>query len=678
MGFLRVVTALVGLGMVSLASLGIGLLYLQLQQVCVAPLAACAPTMQLMPSNLVGVADPAAALQFHASWRAGLNAVGRGVYWLLALLILRYRSRDFMGLITALWLLTYGAPFDLFAVAAAYPFLLAPIRVLLGLNTLCFGLFLTLFPRGQFQPRWSLAVAALWVLAALLNLFPAVSPLLTSAAQYRELVINAVLYGSTAWLQLYRYRQLSSSTERQQTKWVVLGILVWWGGSLLTRWLVAALFVSTAPVTPLYYLAGIGFPIVGLVLPVAVGLAILRHRLFDIDLLINRTLVYGALTAFVVGTYTLVVGAVGALLRVEEHGVLSLSATGLVAVAFNPVRERLQRAVNRLLYGERDDPYAVLARFGQRLEMTLAAHAILPTIVETIAQTLKLPYAALRLNTEPPITHGTLPAHTQPTAFPLVYQSAIIGQLEVAPRAADEAFTPAERRLLTALAQQAGVAAHTVRLTADLQQARARLVTTREEERRRLRRDLHDGLGPKLAGQALILEAVRDALAPDAPSRALVNHLIADSQSVVAEIRELVQGLRPPALDEFGLVGAVRALAAQCEPGALRVTVTVLAVLPSLPAAVEVAVYRIAQEALTNVVKHARATDCQVQLDLADATLCLTVQDNGLGLPMMRRPGVGLNSMRERAEEIGGRWVVATSRAGGTTVAAHFPIPQPP
>jgi signal transduction histidine kinase len=368
------------------------------------------------------------------------------------------------------------------------------------------------------------------------------------------------------------------------------------------------------------------------------------------------------------------VAGLGAMFQSQGNLLVSLLATGLIAMLFQPARSRLQSAVNRLMYGERDDPYAVLSRFGQRLEATLAPDSILPTIVETITQTLKLPYAAMRLSNETMIAHGALPPNTKPESFPLVYQGETIGQLEVAPRAADESFTPAERRLLTDIAHQAGVAVHAVRLTADLQHARERLVTMREEERRRLRRDLHDGLGPKLAGQALILEAVRDSLEPASQSRALVDHLIEDSQTVVSEVRELVHGLRPPALDEFGLVGAVRSLAAQCEPGKLRIRVVAPDPMPPLPAAVEVAAYRIAQEALTNVVKHSQAKECQVRLALGDSTLRLEVQDNGLGLPATRRQGVGLSSMRERAEEIGGSCVVEAGIDGGTYVTARLPV----
>ncbi|HLB49859.1 MAG TPA: ATP-binding protein [Anaerolineales bacterium] len=534
--------------------------------------------------------------------------------------------------------------------------------------------FFYLFPNGQFIPRWSRwLILPNFLIVGLVVFLPASQIPGTPAATLTGawVVIAAV---STFLFQGYRYRYVANPVQRQQIKWLAYGLAMTSSTSILSSVLARVLAIDVQP-------GSLGFLISNTLATAAIAffgislwVAVLRYRLFDIDLLINRTLVYGVLTAGVVGVYVTIVAGLGAMFQSQGKLLASLLATSLIAMLFQPARSRLQSAVNRLMYGERDDPYAVLSRFGQRLEATLAPDSILPTIVETITQTLKLPYAAMRLSNETMIAHGALPPNTKPESFPLVYQGETIGQLEVAPRAADESFTPAERRLLTDIAHQAGIAAHAVRLTADLQHARERLVTTREEERRRLRRDLHDGLGPKLAGQALILEAVRDSLEPDSQSRPLVDHLITDSQSVVSEIRELVQGLRPPALDEFGLVGAVRSLAAQCEPGKLRVTVTAPDPMPPLPAAVEVSAYRIAQEALTNVVKHAQAKDCQVRLAFGDSTLRLEVQDNGLGLPAPRRPGVGLSSMRERAEEIGGSCVVEAGIDGGTSVTAQLPI----
>ena len=215
-----------------------------------------------------------------------------------------------------------------------------------------------------------------------------------------------------------------------------------------------------------------------LLVPVFTYIAILRYHLYDIDVVINRTLVYGALTACVVGIYVLAVVALGALFQARGNLAVSLLATGLVAVLFQPLRSRLQRGVNRLMYGERDDPYAVISRLGKRLEAALAPETVLPTVVETIAQALKLPYAAIVLKEgegfRTAAAYGS--PRGEPETLPLVYQREEIGRLVLSPRAPGESFSDADRRLLEDLARQAEVAVHAVRLTADLQRSRERLV----------------------------------------------------------------------------------------------------------------------------------------------------------------------------------------------------------
>jgi signal transduction histidine kinase len=265
--------------------------------------------------------------------------------------------------------------------------------------------------------------------------------------------------------------------------------------------------------------------------------------------------------------------------------------------------------------------------------------------------------------------------------------------LLVAPRAPGEALTPTDLRLLNDLARQAGVAAHAVRLTTDLQRltvdlqrSREQLVTAREEERRRLRRDLHDGLGPTLGALMLQVGSARALLTHDpAAAEGLLNALEPTLEGVMADIRRLVYNLRPPALDELGLAAAIRDHAAQYRAqetavnqagptAGLRITVDAPERLPELAAAVEVAAYRIVQEALSNVVRHAQARTCQIQLRLAEA-LYLEIDDDGMGLPSARQAGVGLTSMRERAEELGGMCLVEALPAGGTRVRARLPLP---
>jgi signal transduction histidine kinase len=267
-----------------------------------------------------------------------------------------------------------------------------------------------------------------------------------------------------------------------------------------------------------------------------------------------------------------------------------------------------------------------------------------------------------------------------PLRLPLTYQGEPVGELLLGSRAPGESFGSADRRLLEALARQAGVAAHAVRLTSDLQRSRERLVAAREEERRRLRRDLHDGLGAQLAGLNVHAGTLRRLIRSD-PEAAdgLVVELREELRGAISDIRRLVYDLRPPALDDLGLVAALHQLAERYgsegeQP--LRVLVEGPGDLAHLPAAVEVAVYRIAQEALTNVVRHARAKGCVARLAVDEDVVVLEIVDDGVGIPDERSAGVGLSSMHERASELGGSCVVQSVQEGGTQVLVRLPLPE--
>lgn len=423
--------------------------------------------------------------------------------------------------------------------------------------------------------------------------------------------------------------------------------------------------------------------------PVFTGVAVLRHRLYDIDLVINRTLLYGALSVCVVALYVGLVAGVGALFQAGTRSnlLLSLVVTGLIAALFQPLRSRLQRGVDRLMYGQRRDPYGALSRLGERLEATLAPDEVMLTVVETVAQAMRSPHAAIVLDgeggPETAASHGS--PRGEPTAVPLVHGDRRLGSLVVCPPPSGERFSPADHRLLKDLARQAGAAVHAVGLTRDLRRSRERLVAAREEERRRLRRDLHDGLGPTLAGLTFGLEAARRMVdgSPDAAG-GLLSRLEVQAQEAVVNVRRVVNGLRPPALDDLGLVPAVRQQAeaygmvegtAAGRRAGPRLFVEAPEQLPALPAATEVALYRIAQEALTNVAKHARAGSCRVRLRVPGGGLVeLEVSDDGRGIGARAGNGMGLLSMRERAEELGGTFEVSGARGGGTRVVARLPL----
>lgn len=461
---------------------------------------------------------------------------------------------------------------------------------------------------------------------------------------------------------LVRWRR-SSGDERHQLRWVALS------GALLAA---VGVVPSTDPVGVVLF--ALAIPL----FPVSVAVAILRHRLYGIEMVVRRSLVFGALTTLLLLLYAVVVTAVGHVADNHATGLAALGATGLVAVAFPPLRARLQVGVDRLLYGEADDPYAVLTEVGRRLDESVEDP--LGEVARSMASSLRLPYVRVEVDQpgRPPLmaVHGD-PRDLDLHEVPLTFRGVPVGRLVAAPRGSQDPFRAPDLRLLEDLGRQVGVVAHAVSLAADLQRSREGLVTLREEERRRIRRDLHDGLGPSLAGLALGLDAVhRIAPAdPDAAAR-LARELADEVQTALADVRRLVEDLRPPSLDQLGLVGAVRQHADRLtvrDPG-LDVAVAA-GVVDGLPAAVEVAAYRIATEALTNVARHANARHAQVEIGW-DAVGCLVVEvsDDGRGLPARRRQGIGLAAMRERAAELGGTCEAAPGPHGGTRVRALLPV----
>jgi two-component system, NarL family, sensor kinase len=551
--------------------------------------------------------------------------------------------------------------------------------------------FALLFPRPlpwTERRRWLLPAVYLLPYLLMAGFITAVRPGSGSTLDWigrwtvGEGVHAALFLGLTLLTVTWQYRRSRDGVTRRQMRWVVWAALLSGGGGLLFYILPGV--VGGVAVDP---------NVVGLIVlpfPLAIAIAILRHNLFDIDRLINRTLVYGSLTAVIIGLYILIVGSLSVLFQARGNLLISLLATAVVAVLFQPLRDWLQQRVNRFTYGDRDQPFDVLARLGQRLENTLTPQETLPTLVATIAETLRLPYVAIAVESDRQKEEGSgqkeeVVAYGKPVEsvakFPLTYQGQPIGELWVSLRAADEPFTPAELRLLHNIARQAGTAVYAVQLTEQLRRSRQRLVTAREEERRRLRRDLHDGLGPTLAAHLLKIGSARELLAHDPQTTArLLTQLEDGLEGTLEEIRRLVYDLRPPVLDQLGLVGAVQACAAEYErPSAngqrdLTVTVTAPDPLPPLPAAVEVAAYRIAQEALHNVFRHAQASQCTVTLRTQNEALWLQVWDNGRGLPPNGRAGVGLQSMKERAAELNGRCVVESLPTGGTRVTAELPL----
>jgi len=536
----------------------------------------------------------------------------------------------------------------------------------------CLPLILQLFPDGRpLSRRWrpaALATAGLVVLTPALALAPGAlkgepiadrDPLLPAAAGRIVGDLVPVLVGIDALALLAGLAVLvlrasrARGTERLQVMWLLWAIAIF--VVLNAQRIVTAngpvLFLLTLPL-----------------IPAAATVAIVRHQLYDIRLIINRSLVYALLTAGGIAVYLGVVAVLSTVAR-DRIPASSLVATGVIAVAFAPARSGLQALVDRLLYGQRRDPARAAAQVGMQLS------AGLDGVLAAVCDTLRLPYAAISAGGSLAASYGTPPETRH--AVPLQVADGTSAELLVGLRAGESRLSAADGRALNLLAAPIGLALQAVRLSEQLRESRARIVAAREEERRRLRRDLHDGLGSALTAVTLKADAAHNLRFSDPPRASqLVLDLRADLTEAIADIRRLVHDLRPPDLDELGLVSALRQRAEQSwrRPDAtFTVTVDAPDTLPPLAAAVEAAAYRIATEAVTNALRHAGAGSCQVTLRL-DGALHLEISDDGPGYAPWR-PGVGLRSMYERAAELGGSLTAGPTGQGGQ-VHARLPLEE--
>ena len=555
--------------------------------------------------------------------------------------------------------------------------------LLFVVNNVCFGVSwvlattfpLLLFPDGRLPSRrwrWAVyaAAAGLGVLVAAVLVKPGpvesdstvVNPLGVAALgglpeQVAGATVMAMLGVSVAGLTslVVRWRR-GPAEERHRLAWLALAAVVM---VVVT----VAGFVAT-PWTP-DWVGVIAEAITVAAVPLAAGVAVLRSRLFDVEAVLDRALVYVVLTGLVVVTYAATVAVATSWLGSDAGRGASLFAAAVVAVSLSPVKDRLHRGIDRLLYGDRSRPYAVLSGFAAKLERTSGSDDLLTTVTDSIAESLRAPYVRVAVGSGAVIPEDAV-------VFPLISHGRQEGLLLVGQRSGGRGFAARETKLLGDLARQVAVEARGMRLAADLQESRESIVRAREEERLRVRRDLHDGVGPTLAAASLQVDALRERWQVDDPKiAALLAQVKSEISQCVLDIRRVVDGLRPPALDDLGLAGVVREHAASLTAAGLLVEVDCPEDLEVGSAAVEVAAYRIVTEAMTNVVRHADAARCAVSLECAEGSLRVDVSDDGIGLRGSHRDGIGLSSMRERAAEL-----VARSRSTAQPEAA--PESPPP
>lgn len=468
----------------------------------------------------------------------------------------------------------------------------------------------------------------------------------------------AVLALAAVWCALTVVRRFlgARGLERQQLACVV-------GGVAATVGLLAVAFLLPERLNSL------AVALAALPIPISIGVAVLAYRLWDVRVVLARSLLFSAMTVFVLIGYVAVVATVGGLLG--QRAGAPLVATALVAVLFQPVRDKLQVTLNRRVYGDRDNPAAAVVRLSESLALSGTPSDVLQSTVITLHRSLRVLSVAVVADGLTLARSGPLRAGTN---YRLTYAGDVVATLVVCwPDGAP--WSSADSRLLDVLGPQLAQTVQAVVLDRELRLSRERLVLVSEQQRRQLRRDLHDDLGPQLAGIAMRLDCSRLLLAGSADADEALSDVANRIRATVRTVRSIGDDLRPPLLDDLGLGGATVELARQLSSPGLTVNTDQVGTLPGLSAAVELAAFRIIAESLTNVLRHASADHCEVALRTTEGRLELRISDNGVGINLLQQAPThqGLASMEDRAAEIGGVLSVRHTRPG-TEVSAQIPL----
>jgi signal transduction histidine kinase len=429
-----------------------------------------------------------------------------------------------------------------------------------------------------------------------------------------------------------------------------------------------------------------------LLIPVAIGFAVLKYRLYDIDVVINKAVVYGAKAAFITAVYVAIVVGIGRAVGSDRNIGLSILATALVAVGFQPVRERVQRFANRVVYGKRATPYEVLSEFSSGVARAVATEELLPAMARIAAEGVgaaradvwlrvgselvreaEWPEANGRIRAAVPLADGSEPPAMPDadTAIPVRHRGELLGLIGVK-KSAGEAVTPAETKLLEDLASQAGLVLRNVRLIEELRTSRQRLVTAQDEERRRLERDLHDGAQQRLVAISLALRMARGLVRPDGnPDLGPRLDQAAEQLALaLSELREFARGIHPAILTELGLPAALVSLA---ERSTAPATVDVTRLDHRLPPQIEATAYFVVSEALANIAKHANAKAVGIRVTVDDGALRVEVTDDGVGGADTTK-GSGLRGLADRVAAVDGTLEVDSPAGGGTTLRIRIPL----
>ncbi|MEM7738141.1 MAG: histidine kinase [Deinococcota bacterium] len=487
-------------------------------------------------------------------------------------------------------------------------------------------------------------------------------------------------------LQIHRYFFIASPSERYQSKWIVIGIFAVLIGAFFDYgWRSKGIKELFFPLDADGIRRPIWFEVYGRnilrclgysIFPFTLLHALSENNFWRTDPLVRRSITYSSLTLITLLIYGSIVAVLNVIFEQRLSFFVSLIAASVIAVLFHPLKQWLQQQINQRLYGQRDDPYKVLTGLSEHITSQQDALATLQEITESTANVLKLPFVGIDLDAarQNPITSFGIIDRADIISLPLTHELEHLGTLRLARRAEGETFTANEKMLLTTIAQQVSVIAHNYKLSQALQASREQLVIGREEERRRIRRDLHDGLGPTLASTALQLETVQDLIYSKPDESVTVLKTIEEKMTAtLAEVRSLVHDLYPTAIDQLGLQEALRTELSSFEHDDLSIGFNVTGNLENLPAATEVASYRIIMEAVHNIVKHAKASQAEIRMKSQSMNLHIHICDDGVGLAAPTADGLGLQSIRERAEELGGSVEFVDGQRGGTCVLVSLP-----
>ncbi|GII92477.1 hypothetical protein Ssi02_27080 [Sinosporangium siamense] len=566
----------------------------------------------------------------------------------------------FQAVASVSWMFGFGAS-DLTSPAYTAAWLLSGIAY--QMLWACGMHFALVFPRRQaLVVRFGWIVPAVYLLLPVIRVAGAVAEgsfVALLSPSPAEQIVPAVLLVVFLFL---GYRASAETPLRGQAR--LVGLVI--GGAIAAF---TGLVIVPDAITGVPLLAPPLQPLLFLPVPVTIIAAVLKHRMLDITVVVNRSAVWLTMTVVVICGYAAVVALSSLLFARWFHPVSSVMASGVVALMFQPIRERVQAVVNKWTYGERD-PYRLANRLARRIERAQTPAEALSEAVRLIGTQLRLPAVAVELPDGTYVGNGQ-PRSPEPVA--LTYQGTAVASLLVdwPPGRGPSAL---DRELLDLLAPQLGATAYVAKLTADVRRSRERLVLAREEERRRIYRDLHDGTTATLAATALHLQLAQNALAPEQEGlRETLGRLVAETLSVADVVSRVMHNLSPPVLYELGLVRALEEKAITFSGQNGPVISLSADDLPPLPVGVQVAVFRIAVEAMLNVVRHASARRCTVRLTF-DGALCLRVRDDGAGLPVPFEAGSGVRSMRERAAELGGSCLIHPAQGGGTELVAIIPV----